>query len=127
MKQIALIVAVVLIGTCALFGQKGTAEPDYYPSGYSGETWTGTVTVVSEDTREFTLSYKKGQKEQTFVGVLAPGYKVKMKDGREHQIKMEELMGLKLRAYYISKNQKDANGNKVRVHNVFRIKFVPKD
>lgn len=113
--------------TSLVNAQKGTAEPDYYPSGFSGSTWTGVVTAVSEDTREFTLTYKKGEKEQTFVGILAKPYTVKMKDGRDHEIKMEELMGLRIRAYFITKNEKDGSGTKVKVHRVFRIKFVTND
>jgi hypothetical protein len=104
--------------------QKGTAEPDYYPMNYAGETWTGEVTLVSEEKREFTLTYKKGEKEQTFIGVLAKGYTVKMKDGRDHELKMEELMGLRLKAYYMTKTERDSNGVKVKTNKVFKIKFV---
>jgi hypothetical protein len=39
--------------------------------------------------REFTLTYKKGDKEQTFVGMLPKGYTVKMKDGRDYEVSLE--------------------------------------
>ena len=103
--------------------QHGTAEPDYYPAGFNGDTWTGEVTAVTEDTREFTLTYTKGTNTQTFVGVLAEGYTVKMKDGRNYAIKMAELMGMRIKAYYITKKKKDANGVKTETHEVFKIKF----
>jgi len=74
----------------------------------SGDTWSGEVTSVNEDTREFTLTYKKGDKEQTFIGVLPKGYTVKMKDGRDYEVKMADLMGKRLKAYYMSKSKNDA-------------------
>jgi hypothetical protein len=127
MTKLALTLTFVFAAACAAAAQKGTAEPDYYPMGFNGDTWTGVVTEVSEDTREFTLTYKKGEKEQSFVGILAKPYIVKMKDGRDHDVKMEELKGLRIRAYYIAKSQKDGSGAKVKVNQVFKIKFVPKD
>ena len=32
-----------------------------------------------------------------------------------------------IRAYYITKKKKDANGVKTETHEVFKIKFFPKD
>lgn len=112
--------------SAACMAQKGTAEPGYYPMSYAGETWTGEVTAVNEDIRELTLSYTSNNKTQTFVGVLAKGYTVKMKDGRDHEIKVSELMGMTIRAYYMTKSKKDPNGVKVKTNEVFRIKFVTK-
>lgn len=46
--------------------QKGKAEPDYYPLGYSGDTWSGEVS--SFDNKERTLTLKVGgKKAETFV------------------------------------------------------------
>ena len=41
-------VAFVCLIVCAgvSVAQKGKAEPDYYPLGYSGDTWTGEVTAL---------------------------------------------------------------------------------
>jgi hypothetical protein len=107
--------------------QKGTAEPNYYPMGYSGDTWAGDVTSVNEDTREFTLTYTKGDKTQTFIGVLPKGYTAKMKDGSDHEVEVADLMGMRVKIYYMTKSKKDANGVKVKTNEVFRIKFLPKD
>jgi len=38
--------------------QKGKAEPDYYPLGYSGDTWTGEVTAF--DNKYRTLTFASG-------------------------------------------------------------------
>lgn len=107
--------------------QKGTAEPDYYPMGYSGETWTGEVTAVNENSREFTITYAKENKTQTFIGVLPKGYTVKMKDGRDHEVKMSELMGMSIKVYYITKTTKDQTGAKSKTNYVFKIRFVSKN
>jgi hypothetical protein len=84
------IVAVFMLGGISP-AQKGTAEPDYYPPNYVGDTYSGEVTSVNEDTREFTLTYKKKEKEETFVGVLPKGYTVKLKDGKDHEVKLPDL------------------------------------
>ena len=123
-----LIAALILMAPCAgmAVAQKGTAEPDYYPMGFNGDTWTGEVTSVNEDSREFTLTYKRGEKEQTFVGVLPKGYRVKMKDGSDHEVKMDDLMGMRLKAYYIVRSKK-VDGEKVKTNEVFKIRFLRPD
>ena len=127
MKKLIIAFAFLLFLSGVSLAQKGTAEPDYYPQGYAGDTWSGEVTSTNEDPREFTLTYIKGQKTQTFVGVLSKGYTVKMKDGRDYEVKMVDLMGIRLTAYFMTKSKKDSNGVKVKTNEVFKIKFLPKD
>ncbi len=124
MQRLFVILTLLILCAGVLMAQKGTAESDYYPMGYAGDTWTGEVTSVNEETREFTLTYKGGGKEQTFVGVLPKGYTVKMKDGSNHEVKMNELIGMRLKAYYTAKSKK-INGEKVKTNEVFKIKFLP--
>jgi hypothetical protein len=124
MNKLILLVVVIFMCTCVSLAQKGTAEPDYYPMNYSGDTWTGDVTAVNEDTREFTLIYRKNDKEQSFVGVLPKRYTVKMKDGSDHEVKMSELIGMRLKVYYMTKSKK-VNDQKVKTNEVFKIKFLP--
>jgi hypothetical protein len=50
-----------------------------------------------------------------------------MKDGREHEVQMRELVGERIKAYYITKTRKDANGVKVKTNEVFKIRYLPKD
>ncbi|HEX8196078.1 MAG TPA: hypothetical protein VF571_07820 [Pyrinomonadaceae bacterium] len=127
MKILLFIFTLLLFLSSVSLAQKGTAEPDYYPQGYGGETWSGEVTAINEDTREFTLTYRNGDKTQTFVGVLQKGYKVKMKDGRDYEVKLADLKGMRLKAYYMTKSKKDSSGTKVKINEVFRIKFLPKN
>lgn len=48
--------------------QKGKAEGDYYPLGYSGDTWKGEVTAFDNEHRTLTLTYSKDK--STFVATL---------------------------------------------------------
>jgi hypothetical protein len=123
MKRPYLTTAAVLMCAAVSLGQKGTAEPDYYPMGYSGDTWTGIVTSANEDTREFVLTFKKNDKEETFTGVLPKGYKHKMADGAFQEIKVPDLMGMRLRVYYLTKTRK-VNDQKEKFHEVFKIKIL---
>jgi hypothetical protein len=108
--------------------QKGTAESDYYPMGYNGDTWTGEVTATDGNKREITLIYKKKDKEETFVGVLEEGYAVKMKDGSMHVLKVSEIpAGMRIKVYYMSKTKKDASGVKTKFNQIIKIRFLPKE
>ena len=124
MKRLLVIIVVIFLFAGVTAAQKGTAESDYYPMGYFGDTWTGAVTSVNEETREFTLTYKKKDKDETFVGVLPKGYTVKMKDGSDHEVKLAELMGMRVKAYYMTKTRK-VDDQKVKTNEVFKIRFLP--
>ena len=50
--------------------QKGKAEPDYYPLGYSGDTWTGEVTDFDNKYRTLTLTHTSGKDVVTFVASI---------------------------------------------------------
>ena len=126
MNRLPVAIGMILILAYTGLAQKGTAEPDYYPPNYAGETWTGQVTAVDENTREFTLTYKKKDKDETFVGVLPKGYTVKLKDGKDHEVKLAEMMGMRVKAYYITKTKK-VNDQKIKTNEVFKVKFLPQE
>ena len=52
------------------FAQKGTAESDWYPMGYGGDTWTGEVTAFDNEQRALTLTHGSGKNVQTFVASI---------------------------------------------------------
>ncbi|SRR6266516_2525328 len=52
------------------FAQKGTAESDWYPMGYAGDTWTGEVTAFDNEQRTLTLTHGSGKNTQTFVASI---------------------------------------------------------
>lgn len=127
MKELFLTAAFLLVLSGTAMAQKGTAEAGYYPPEYGGDTWTGEVAAINESSREFTLTYGKGDNIQTFVGILAKGYRVKMKDGKDYELKMGDLNETRLTAYYMTKSKKGSDGVKVKTNEVFKIKFLPKD
>ena len=65
-------IAFVFLLSCAglAVAQKGTAEPDYYPMGYSGDTWTGEVTAFDNARRTLTLTYVREIKISTFIASI---------------------------------------------------------
>lgn len=114
----------VIVGHVPLWGQHGTAEAGYYPMGFVGDTWTGVVTAVNDDTREITLTYTKSNRTQTFVGVLVEGYKVKLRDGSVRELKVSQIpIGSRIKVYYMPRQRK-SEGKKVRYYGIFRIEFL---
>ena len=41
MRRLLLVLAFLILCMGTIMAQEGTADPDYYPLGYSGKTWTG--------------------------------------------------------------------------------------
>ena len=101
--------------------QHGTAENGYWPMGFVGDTWTGVVSATNDDTCEITLTFTKGDKTQTFTGVLQEGYRVKSNDGTPHVLKVSEIpLGTKLKVYYMPKEHK-VEGRKVKYNEIIRL------
>ena len=116
---------VILLVGGALFAQHGTAPNGYYPAGYSGNTWTGIVSNVNEATGEFTLTYTKGNKTETFVGVPEEGYVVAPKDGPERPLKLSDIhVGRTMTVFYNVVTNK-VDGKKVSVNSVISINSIP--
>lgn len=125
MKTAIFVILSIIACTNSSFAQRTGAEPDYYPMNYSGDAWMGEVTSVNEVTREITLTFKKKDKDEIFVGVLDKGYTVKMKDGSDHLILLPELIGMRIKVYYMIKTSKDKI-SKVKTNEIFKIRFLPK-
>jgi hypothetical protein len=126
MMKILMTMAIIIVSAGLASGQKGSAESDYYPLNYHGETWTGEVTTINSETREITLTYTKKDKTQTFIGVLEPHCQVPMRDGNYQELKLSDLpKGIRLKVYYIGKEEKTSAG-KVMVNRIFRARFLPK-
>jgi hypothetical protein len=68
------------------FAQKGTAEPDWYPLGYDGATWTGEVTAFDNDRRTLTLTNGSGKKAETFVATIPDAPYEWARDGRKSRV-----------------------------------------
>ena len=70
MKRLFVALACLIFYAGVSVAQQGTAEPDYYPMGYSGETWTGEVTAFDNERRTLTLTHTSGKKVSTFVASI---------------------------------------------------------
>jgi hypothetical protein len=92
-----------------------------------GDAWTGVVVASSDDTREVTLSHPDKNKTDTFVGILAEGYKVRLKDGSQRELKVSELKpGMRIRVFYKTKTEYVA-GRSVKVQRIHRVDFLGRD
>ena len=124
MKHLHFLPLALVVFASAAFGQHGTAENGYYPSEYQGDTWTGVVVSASEQTGEITLSYTKGGKSQTFVGVPEAGYLVHEHSGATRPLKMSDIpVGKIIKVCYMEETKK-VGGSKVKANTIFLIDSV---
>ena len=70
MMRLFLSIACLVLCVGFALAQKGKADSDFYPMGYSGETWTGEVTTFDNDKRTLTMVYGEGKKATTFVASI---------------------------------------------------------
>jgi hypothetical protein len=71
MKRVVVALAFLVLCAGMSKSQKGIAEqPEYYPVGYSGSTWTGEVTAFDNDKRTLTLTYTSGNDAQVFIASI---------------------------------------------------------
>jgi hypothetical protein len=124
MRHMAFAACILLVLAGLLHAQHGEAGNGYFPIGYAGDTWTGEVSAVNDETREITLVYNGARKAETFVGVLEQGYKAKLKDGSLAEVKVSLIhIGRRMKVYYMAKERK-VNGRKERFYEIFRIDFL---
>lgn len=92
-----------------------------------GDSWTGEVVSTDDNTREIVIKFEAKGKSETFVGVLNEGYKVQMKDGGSHELKVSEIPnGERIRVFYNTKDR-IVGGQKTKINLVSRIDFIGKD
>ena len=108
------------------FGQHGSAESGYYPSTYTGDTFSGKVSVVDDASRQITLEFAApGKKSEKFVGVIEDGYLARWKDGSSHALKASDFpIGTQLKVYYLPKEIK-VDGKKTKINSIFQVKEAP--
>lgn len=124
MRHMAFAACILLALADLLHAQHGEAGNGYFPLGYAGDTWTGEVSEVNDDTREIALVYNGPRKTETFVGVLQQGYKAKLKDGSLAEVKVSlDPYRRRMKGYYMAKERK-VSGRKERFYEIFRIDFL---
>ena len=116
----------------ALVATLSLASPQYAQKRSStilGNSFAGEVVSSNETTREITITYtdKDSNKTETFVGVLKPGYQVKLLDGTMRDLQMSEIKpGVRLRVIYKEKSDNVA-GRKVKLSEIISITFLGRD
>jgi len=89
-----------------------------------GDTWIGIVVNANESTREITLRNPDKNRDETFVGLLEVGCKLKMRDGSSRELLMSELKpDMRIRAFYKTKTQ-DVGGQKRKVNIIHKVEFL---
>jgi hypothetical protein len=126
-KMLLAIGFLIIVLSPLVRAQHGDAPADYYPPGYSGDTWTGIVASTSDETREIKLTYTNKDKTETFTGVLKDGYKIKMKDGSMRELKPSSIpVGDKIKIFYTVDTRK-VDGKKVKVYEIFKLLEIHED
>jgi len=121
MKWPLLFLTLLLAGAGAALAQHGTAESGYYPEGYHGDVWTGVVVSANEQTREITLSYSKGEKTETFVGIPEKDYVVHEHGGSVRPLRMSDIpVGRTIKVWYIPTTKK-VDGKKLTENTIIQI------
>jgi hypothetical protein len=86
-RSVVALAWIVFCGALSL-AQKGKADPDYYPMGYSGDTWTGEVIAVDNSLRTLTLTFADagGNNLLTFVASIPDAPYEWRRDGRNFRV-----------------------------------------
>ncbi len=115
----------VLFVACATGNtQRGTAPDGYYPTSYSGDTFTGKIVETEE--RKLALEYSNKSKTEQFVGVttepcMAP---VKSNVRTTKELHLTAIpKGSIITVLYNTKKVKGTNGKKEEVHVVIGFSF----
>jgi hypothetical protein len=107
-----------------LRAQYGSAPNGYYPPGYTGSIFTGSLESAVAGTQEMTLVYTKGNKTERFAGRLESACGWKDKDGTAHSFKASDIpKGTILTAFY-NKTTKKSDGQKTTEISIFAISYV---
>jgi hypothetical protein len=124
MKLIRFALVAALLSAPLAFGQYGEADWGYFPSGYSGATFSGTVTQTTRN--EITLSFTNAKKNKTdtFTGRL----EAMCTSARNYGLTGGPLLasnipnGSEMTAYYNQKTKK-VDGKKIKENVIVAVWF----
>jgi len=106
------------LGTSAV-AQYGSAPNNYYPNGYMGTTFTGTVTEVKDG--QITLVYTKNDKTETFMGHLEADCNAPTANGKG-MVASDLLVGTVITAFFNRETRK-VNGQKLKENAIIAVSF----
>jgi|ERR1700754_1315041 len=93
-----------------------------------GDIVIGEVTGANETTREITIKYPGKTGPEVFSGFLTDGYKIRLKDGSQRELKIDEITpGIRVRAFYKSGKEEYVGGQKKKIYKIVRFEILGKD
>ena len=101
--------------------QYGTAPNGNFPANYDGDTFTGTLTAAEGD--QFTLTYTKGNKTETFVGKLGGGCSVPTTDKSDRKMTASDIPQGTVATAFFNRTAKKVDGQKVKENQLIAIRF----
>jgi hypothetical protein len=105
--------------------QYGTAPSGYYPVGYTGATFTGTLVSATQSPELITLRYTNGAKTDDFIGRPESTCAGKVQGGVAQQYHLSQVpKGTVLTVFYTTATSKDKDGQKNKEHVIFTIEYV---
>lgn len=125
MRSVLPAIAIALLSASIARAQHGTAPSGYYPFDYHGDTWTGTVLATNNLTHEITLTFRKKDKTETFVGIFPDNNLIRMQDGSARILRPSDIpLNTRIEVFYVWKTKK-VNGAKVQYNEIFQINLTP--
>jgi hypothetical protein len=117
-------IVVVLVLAVACGAQHASAPNGYYPETYGGSTYQGMLESVDPAKQEFTLLFRKKDKEERFTGILEDGCAVPNAAHKSRKMKVEDLPKQStLVAFFMPRTIKQNDGTKSKVNSVFAVSF----
>lgn len=93
-----------------------------------GDIVIGEVTGTNEGTREITIKYPGKAGSEIFTGFLTDGFKIRLKDGSQRELKIDEIKpGIRVRAFYKSGKEEYVGGQKKKIYKIVRFEFLGAD
>jgi hypothetical protein len=109
---------VILAGianTIPALAQHGSAPSGYYPVGYTGSIFTGTLVSASQSPELVTLRHNKGTHTEEFVGSPESTCAGKVQGGVAQQYHLSQVpKGTLLTVFYTAATSKDKDGQKTK-------------
>jgi hypothetical protein len=122
LRMIGIVVVLALTAVCG--AQHASAPNGYYPETYGGSTYQGVLESVDADKQEFTLLFRKKDKEERFTGILEDGCAVPNAADKSRKMKVEDLpKQSRLVAFYMPRTIKQKDGTKLKINSVFAVSF----
>ncbi len=120
-----LVILAVIVTIIPALAQYGSAPSGYYPVGYTGATFTGTLVSATQSPELVTLRYTKGAHTDDFVGRPESTCAGKVQGGVAQKYHLSQVpKGTVLTVFYTAATSKDKDGQKNKDNVIFAIEYL---